>query len=323
MSATPAGPATSATPVIVDRAPWWSPVWRLAQPMSWLLVPLTVAGVIALLWYRMPTFAADPVVAIAAALAQVVLGGLLFLLLRAVDPLRSLGRPRILLVTAVAWGGGLCVFLSGFLNEQIDAVGAKLGLSSGLILSAPLVEEGVKLLGVLALIGVGRRWLRDPIDGLVLGVAVGIGFLTVENVTYALNASISAVAAEVPVWEAVTESLVVRGALGVGSHSLYAGIAGFGLAALVISHERGRTGRGVLVFLASLVTVLAAHLLWDAEWGLASPANVIPPAIIAAGLVVIAAVLLARARHRVREQGLVPEKPRARARARAGASVSE
>lgn len=313
----------SATPEIETRSPWWSPVWRLAQPMSWLLVPLTLAGVVAVLWYRMPSFVADPVVTIAAVLAQVVLGGLLFLLLRAVDPLRSLGRPRILLVTAVAWGGGLCVFLSGFLNEQIDAIGAKLGLASGLILSAPLVEEGVKLLGVLALIGVGRHWVRDPVDGLVLGAAVGIGFLTVENVTYALTASIDATASNVPVWEAVTQSLLVRGALGVGSHSLYAGIAGFGLAALVVGHERRRTGRGVLVFAASLVTVLAAHLLWDAEWGLASPANVIPPAIIAACLVLIAAVLLVRARRRVREQGLVPAGGPAAQGFRAGASVSE
>ncbi|GAA2235489.1 hypothetical protein GCM10009851_20640 [Herbiconiux moechotypicola] len=268
--------------------------------MSWLLVPLTLAGAVAVVWYRLPTVVADPVVAVVAVGAQAVLGALLLLLLWAIDPLRPLGRPWIIVATAVVWGGGMCVFLSGFLNEQIDAVAAKLSLDPDLVLSAPVIEEAVKLLGVLALIGVGRRWVRDPLDGFVLGAAVGIGFLTVENVTYALSAAAEARDAAVPVTEAVTQSLLVRSALAVGSHSLYAGIAGFGLAALIVLHGRGRTGRGIAVFAAALTTTLAAHLLWDAEWGLTSPANVIPPAVIAVALVVIAAVLLRRGRLRLR-----------------------
>ncbi|MCS5715278.1 PrsW family intramembrane metalloprotease [Herbiconiux sp. CPCC 205716] len=268
--------------------------------MSWLLVPLIVVGVIATAVANGPALAYSPVVTAAAIASQLLLAAVLLTVLRLVDPL---GRPWMLVAAGVVWGGGICIALSATLNPQVDLLAAKLGVDPAITLSAPLIEELLKMLGVLALIGVGRRWLRHPIDGFVLGASVGIGLLAVENVTYGIQAAIDAEAAGVSTVEAVGQTLVVRSLLSIGSHGLYAAIIGYGLAALILAVGQGRVGRGVVVFAACFLGIGAAHLLWDVDWGLAQGPHLIPPALIAAALIAVSAVLLRRAARELRSGG--------------------
>jgi RsiW-degrading membrane proteinase PrsW (M82 family) len=102
-------------------------------------------------------------------------------------------EPLWLLALAFAWGALIAVLVSFVLNTGIGigvavAVGgregAMLGDIVGAVVSAPLVEEGSKGVGLLLLLIFFRRYFDDILDGIVFAGVIALGFATVENVLY-------------------------------------------------------------------------------------------------------------------------------------------
>jgi RsiW-degrading membrane proteinase PrsW (M82 family) len=102
-------------------------------------------------------------------------------------------EPLWLLALAFAWGALIAVLVSFVLNTGIGigvavAVGgregAMLGDIVGAVVSAPMVEEGSKGLGLLLLLIFFRRYFDDILDGIVFAGVIALGFATVENVLY-------------------------------------------------------------------------------------------------------------------------------------------
>jgi RsiW-degrading membrane proteinase PrsW (M82 family) len=58
-----------------------------------------------------------------------------------------------------------------------------------MFLGVALVEEGLKF-GVLVALGLGDREIDEPFDWLVYAVALGLGFATVENLTFVLRGGV-------------------------------------------------------------------------------------------------------------------------------------
>jgi len=279
--------------------PWWRPVWRVRQPMSWLLVPLTIAGVVAIVAYRAESAAGQPLAALVSVASQALVAVLMLWILRRID---VLGRPWAVVAVAFAWGGGISVFLAGPLNDEVGAITGKLGLTS-VVLSAPIIEEALKLIGIIAVIGVSRAWVRDPLDGLAVGAAVGIGFSVVENVTYGIDeAWAHSGPGEDPLGRVLIE-LAGRVVIGFGSHALFAGIVGYGFALLLLSAGRGRTGLGVLGFVSAVVGVVVAHAVWDSDYGLEGDLDLVPPFLVWLCLVGVLLLLVRRARRRLGVRG--------------------
>lgn len=52
------------------------------------------------------------------------------------------------------------------------------------VVGAPLIEEAVKGLGVLILFFAFARYFNGPVDGLVYGMLIGLGFAFTENIFY-------------------------------------------------------------------------------------------------------------------------------------------
>lgn len=102
-------------------------------------------------------------------------------------------EPMWLLALAFAWGALVAVLVSFVLNTGIGigvavAVGGRegalLGDIVGAVISAPVVEEGSKGLGLLLLLIFFRKYFDDILDGIVFAGVIALGFATVENVLY-------------------------------------------------------------------------------------------------------------------------------------------
>jgi RsiW-degrading membrane proteinase PrsW (M82 family) len=82
-------------------------------------------------------------------------------------------------IHAILWGAGIAVIVAGVINT---IVGVAVGEVAATVISAPLVEEAAKGLGVYW--AVRRRELDGVIDGVVYAGWVALGFAVVEDMTY-------------------------------------------------------------------------------------------------------------------------------------------
>lgn len=109
-------------------------------------------------------------------------------------PLVGLDRydpePFWLLALAFLWGALVSVVVSFVLNTFFGVAVAVGTGSAGLaniasaVISAPIVEEASKGVGLLILLIFFRRYFDDILDGIVYGGVIALGFATVENVLY-------------------------------------------------------------------------------------------------------------------------------------------
>jgi RsiW-degrading membrane proteinase PrsW (M82 family) len=115
------------------------------------------------------------------------------------------------------------------------------------------VEEGAKWIAFVAII---YRWreLDEPMDGLVYGAALALGFATVENTLYVANQGL--------------RTGLLRAVFAVPAHALFGATMGGLLGRAKLGAGRSQTGavpvarRNALIALALLAPVLA-HGLYD------------------------------------------------------------
>src|SRR5271167_1553133 len=89
-----------------------------------------------------------------------------------------------------------------------------LAVDASTLLFIGIPEETVKI-SVIAVIALRAREFDEPMDGVVYGTAVGLGFAAVENLGYLMGAG--------PNWEITA---IMRGVLSVPGHASYGAIAG-------------------------------------------------------------------------------------------------
>jgi RsiW-degrading membrane proteinase PrsW (M82 family) len=150
--------------------------------------------------------------------------------------------------TAAALGGLIGTVVAGSLEfETVRTLGSLPTLMVGLI------EESAKLAIPATLL----LWRRPrPLDGLVLGVAVGSGFAALETMGYAFAALVASGGQLDP----VTRLLLVRSVTEPGGHAAWTGLACAALFAIRGSRKRWF---GWLRFLSVFAGVVALHATWD------------------------------------------------------------
>lgn len=156
-------------------------------------------------------------------------------------------RPSVLVATAV--GGGLIGTLAAGLLEY-DAMKALSGLP---MLFVGLIEESVKLIVPLLVLLFGVA--RDPRSGVVVGVASGMGFATLETMGYGFSALLGQGSLA-----AVDQTLLLRALLAPAGHVAWTGLT---CAALWNLAGSARKGRAALLLLAAFVAAVTLHALWD------------------------------------------------------------
>lgn len=155
-------------------------------------------------------------------------------------------EPRAMRWNAFLWGGGISVLVAGIANE---VTAATVGASAALVVSAPVVEETMKTLGILG--AAKRRQVDTPLDGAVYAGYVGLGFAMVENVIY-FSQAISD--------DELGLVFALRGLFSPFAHPFFTVWVGLAIGAAV---RRGRSRRTAA--LRGLVPAVALHAAWNAS----------------------------------------------------------
>jgi len=116
-----------------------------------------------------------------------------------------------------------------------------------------LAEESCKLIVPLAIFLSGRY--RREADGLLIGVASGMGFAALETMGYAFTALLSSDGNV----GAVEQTLFIRGLSSPAGHTAWTGLTAGALWALIASPSAKR----LLTFLLTFAGAVVLHTLWD------------------------------------------------------------
>ena len=219
-------------------------------------------------------------------------------------------EPMSLVLGALVWGAVAATVLSGIANEGWGLVVARVGgpvfaAEWTAALTAPFVEETLKLSGVVLIYLIARDEMDDMMDGFVYGAMVGLGFALVEDVFYFI-----AIFGGTP--GGVLAGFYVRVvSSGLYGHVLYTGLSGMGVAYFVSRRGEVPFGRRLAVAIGLFAAAVAGHFLWNSPLLDFFPGSVddvgdwlrIPLAAAVKGapllLVVVVLVRLARRRERM------------------------
>lgn len=172
-------------------------------------------------------------------------------------------EPLWLLALAFAWGALIAVLVSFVVNTGIGigvavAVGGEegmiLGDVIGAVISAPVVEEASKGVGLLLLLVFFRRYFDDILDGIVFAGVIALGFATVENVLYYGRALAMA---GVP---ALILLMVLRGILSPFAHVTFTAMTGIGCG---IARESHNTFVKIIMPILGYIGAVALHAFWN------------------------------------------------------------
>ena len=195
-----------------------------------------------------------PVMGFLAFLSLVVIVGIILLADRW-DP-----QPIPLLLIAVIWGAAIASFVSFWVNTLGSVLVWRITGSEavtsffGPVISAPIVEETTKGLGLLVLMLLARRYFNGPLDGLIYGALIGGGFAFTENILYYANGFDQMGLGGVAVL------VVMRGALNIFGHAIYTSLTGMIMG--FVARKWG-TISGLLVFVVAVIPGMLLHAGWN------------------------------------------------------------
>jgi RsiW-degrading membrane proteinase PrsW (M82 family) len=189
---------------------------------------------------------------------------------------------------------GLCFLIGGALGVAAAATLEYATLQHTSLLEmfgVGLIEEIVKL--ILPLIIFIRWRYHSEADGLLFGVASGMGFAALETMGYGLTTLIAS-GGDIGTFE---EVLLIRGLLAPAGHAAWTGFV-----CAVLWRERNRKGRKVInvTVVGAFIIAVALHSLWNIISSLAGP-TVIQFVIVITSNLAIAAVSLILLFRRLRE----------------------
>jgi hypothetical protein len=128
-----------------------------------------------------------------------------------------------------------------------------LGSILGAVISAPVVEEASKGVGLLILLIFFRRHFDDILDGIVFGGVIALGFATVENVLYYGRA-----------WSGGITMLwllfLMRGCLSPFAHVTFTAMTGIGCG---ISRESHNKFIRIIMPVLGYTAAVLLHALWN------------------------------------------------------------
>ena len=236
---------------------------QVRQPAFWLFVGMLVLGAL----YGLLTQVIEIVISPAGwALSWVLL--LLYivpvvLVVRWLDLYEK--EPRSLLIGAFVWGALVAVMFSGLGNDAWGVViakvfGAEFASQWSAALTAPVIEETYKYLGIVVLYLIARTEIDDLIDGFVYGALIGLGFAVAEDIYYFIFVFGGDVGSVLHgFWIRVIAS-------GLYGHVTFTGIAGIGFAYFVTRRWDQPFLRRLLVAVGLLLLAMAAHFVWNSPW---------------------------------------------------------
>ena len=193
------------------------------------------------------------------------------------------------------WGGLVGTIVAGFVEYETLR-----NLSIVSLFAVGVIEEAAKLLFPLALYIRGRYRLES--EGLLFGVAAGMGFAALETMGYGFVALLQTRGS----LGVLDTTLLVRGLLAPAGHAAWTG-----LVCAVAWRERRRAGHAVLngAMVSAFLVAISLHALWDIFNSLSGRSVVVwlGLELLSLAVALVSLTLLIR---RVREAGRLESPPR-------------
>ncbi|MEJ7846637.1 MAG: PrsW family glutamic-type intramembrane protease [Pyrinomonadaceae bacterium] len=188
-------------------------------------------------------------------------------------PLMGLDRydpePFWLLSLAFAWGALVAVIVSIFVNTLFGVVIYSGTGSEGLaniasaVVSAPVIEEASKGVGLLILLIFFRKYFDDILDGIVYGGVIALGFATVENVMYygaGLNSAYMEYGTSSDALWSFLFLFTLRGILSPFAHVTFTAMTGIGCG---IARESHNTLVKIAMPILGYIIAVLLHGIWN------------------------------------------------------------
>jgi protease PrsW len=171
-------------------------------------------------------------------------------------------EPVALVGAALLWGALAAAGLASLGNDGWGLVVARLGGPDfasrwTAALTAPIVEETLKGIGVVLVYLIARDEFDDAMDGFVYGAVCGLGFAIVEDVFYFVSVFGGTVGG------VLTGFFVRVIASGLYSHVLYSGLVGMGIGIIVSRREPAPAARRWVQGCVLFAVAAAGHFLWN------------------------------------------------------------
>ncbi|WP_241900492.1 PrsW family intramembrane metalloprotease [Corynebacterium ulcerans] len=207
---------------------------------------------------------------------------------------------RIMWGSAFVFGGLIGPVVAVKTNGEIDRFfplifGREFYREWGVAVFGPLSEEWIKLVIVLAIILLYRKWIVRPTHGFFVGAFVGLGFQLTEDFWFAVGAAFEDINSDLSGGVTLATFRVL---LGVVSHWTYTGVAAIGLCYLLgIGFSQGETGRArFFIAVGFLVLSLGLHGLWNSPltFGLDATVAVLVKLVISISIFIVVARWLCR-----------------------------
>jgi len=160
--------------------------------------------------------------------------------------------PASALVIAAFFGGVIGTVVAGTLEYNTLR-----GLGALPMVLVAIIEESAKLIVPVVLLFtiLARHERRLPSDGLIIGVASGMGFAALETMGYAFTALLSS-GGNIG---SVEQTLFVRGLTSPAGHTAWTGLTAGALWAFIASPS----GKRFVTFLATFAGAVVLHTCWD------------------------------------------------------------
>lgn len=138
-------------------------------------------------------------------------------------------EPLWLLTAAFLWGAVPSIILAFLFNTILELpiyllAGEETSYAIGAILIAPPVEESLKGVLLLGIFFLWRHEIDSPLDGIIYGAVVGMGFGMIENIFYFVDTY------ETAGLSAWGTNIFFRSILFGLNHALYTSMTGLGIA---------------------------------------------------------------------------------------------
>jgi RsiW-degrading membrane proteinase PrsW (M82 family) len=172
-------------------------------------------------------------------------------------------EPRLALLFAFLWGAaasvGIALVFSSVSQQFQQAAGIAQTAQAQFfasVIQAPIVEESAKGFGILLLLWALRHTFDGPVDGLVYGATIAIGFAFTENLQYFGLAIIT----DHGLGGDVAQTFVLRAILSPFAHVMFTACTGFALG--LAARRTGRIG-AIGYFIAGLIPAALLHAFWN------------------------------------------------------------
>lgn len=171
-------------------------------------------------------------------------------------------EPPAALAFAFLWGAAASVAIALLFDLGVQLVAAVVGVGDGfwslflsLVVQAPIVEEAGKGLGLLILFWVIRRQFDGPVDGVVYGAMIAVGFAFTENIQY-FGLALSD--AQGP--GDVGEIFVMRGLMSPFAHVMFTACTGI---IMGLASRRASPFGMIGWLLLGLIPAILLHAFWN------------------------------------------------------------